>query len=187
MANPKNFLLKARKECIRKELRKRRGFLTQQRREEASREAFLSLSERLASFDLILSYSSFESELDLSLLNLDLARTGRLLLPKMHGKELKIFHVTDPETQLLRNSLGINEPCPVLCQEVSFDRISCILVPGLGFDLEQHRIGHGKGYYDRLFQKLSIPLRFGVGFREQLVKKLPITTTDISLSSLYLF
>lgn len=63
---------------------------------------------------------------------------------------------------------------------------SIVLVPGLAFDSRCHRLGYGKGWYDRLLAQLEIPA-FGIGFSEQKMEILPTQPHDIPLSGLYLF
>ncbi|NGX53348.1 MAG: hypothetical protein K1000chlam4_00057 [Chlamydiae bacterium] len=50
-----------------------------------------------------------------------------------------------------------------------------------------HRIGYGKGFYDRLLQSLPLCPTYGIGFTEQLIDRLPISDQDIALSELFLF
>ncbi|WP_205500295.1 5-formyltetrahydrofolate cyclo-ligase [Rufibacter psychrotolerans] len=68
-----------------------------------------------------------------------------------------------PDTQLQENKWGIPEPVNALPLPES--EISTVLVPLLAFDLQGHRVGYGKGYYDRFLallpqtsQKLGVSL-----------------------------
>lgn len=123
-------------------------------------EASFILKEKLAHQGKILSFSSMGSEIDLTPLNQHLAATGRLFLVPYNLDALA--HV------------------PLL-------EIDCILVPGLGFDRELYRIGHGKGFYDRfLIQVGNIPT-IGVGFKEQMCEELlPHDPWDIPVKELLL-
>jgi 5-formyltetrahydrofolate cyclo-ligase len=97
---------------------------------------------------------------------------------------LALYRVTNLETDLVRNRWGVLEPDPRKC--LRCEQIAMILTPALGFDSSRHRIGYGKGFYDRLFQRLPAIPRLGIGFREQLVEQLPTEPHDISLTDLYL-
>jgi 5-formyltetrahydrofolate cyclo-ligase len=55
-----------------------------------------------------------------------------------------------------------------------------VIVPLLAFDRRGHRLGYGKGYYDRLLDA-SHATSIGVGFAAQEIDALPAQTYDIAL------
>ena len=57
----------------------------------------------------------------------------------------------DPDGPLAENAWGIFEPSHD--EFVSTDAIDIVLVPGLAFDERGHRVGYGKGFYDRFLKK----------------------------------
>jgi len=63
------------------------------------------------------------------------------------------FHEATPELHL--NSMGIYEPHQI--NLIPNNDIDCFLVPLLGFDLLGHRLGFGKGYYDKYFSTCHHP------------------------------
>jgi 5-formyltetrahydrofolate cyclo-ligase len=52
-----------------------------------------------------------------------------------------------PETKLQENKWGIPEP--VKAEAIAVSEIDMVLVPLLAFDQLGHRVGYGKGFYDR--------------------------------------
>jgi 5-formyltetrahydrofolate cyclo-ligase len=52
-----------------------------------------------------------------------------------------------PETKLVENQWGIPEPQNAAL--VPIEQIDLVLVPLLAFDAQGHRVGYGKGFYDR--------------------------------------
>ncbi|CAO0794409.1 unnamed protein product [Mucor circinelloides] len=70
--------------------------------------------------------------------------------------------------------------------------LDLILVPGVAFDKERNRIGHGKGYYDRYIKKCNIwadehgidrPKTIALSLNEQIVDvgDIPLEETDEQL------
>jgi 5-formyltetrahydrofolate cyclo-ligase len=54
-----------------------------------------------------------------------------------------------------------------------------VLTPGVGFDLHGHRLGRGKGYYDRAFRGvLARALRVALAYELQVMPKIPAGPDD---------
>lgn len=81
-------------------------------------------------------------------------------------------------------SYRILEPRANKIKEISHDEIELIIVPGVGFDINGHRIGHGKGYYDNLLKKSKNVFTIGLAFEFQIVKKIPIEKHDIPVNKI---
>lgn len=60
--------------------------------------------------------------------------------------------------------------------------VDLILVPGLAFAKDGHRVGYGGGYYDRFLEKIdkSVP-KIGIAFDLQIVDKVPVEPFDIGV------
>ncbi|MEP6787240.1 MAG: 5-formyltetrahydrofolate cyclo-ligase, partial [Acidobacteriota bacterium] len=56
-----------------------------------------------------------------------------------------------PETEFVENKWGIREP--VDGQSANHGDIDMVLLPLLCFDRRGHRVGYGKGFYDRFLGK----------------------------------
>lgn len=54
----------------------------------------------------------------------------------------------------------------------------CFIVPGVAFDRSGHRLGRGRGYYDRLLSGVSAP-KIALAFSFQLLPMLPYESHDI--------
>lgn len=125
----------------------------------------------------ILSFASLPHEISTRLLNERLALEGRLLLPRIEGKQLKAYQVQSLN-DLVPGPFKLLEPKPLLPAEPAF-----ILVPGLAFDDLHHRVGYGKGFYDRFLALYPHTPTLGVGFTQQKVKALPVAPHDICLNT----
>ena len=65
------------------------------------------------------------------------------------------------------------------------DRIEFWLVPGLAFDAEGGRLGHGGGHYDRLLSSPAAAgaFRLGLAFDFQIVARIPMGKDDVRLDA----
>jgi len=175
--------------CLRNAFQKRRMSLSHDRRQEARLALCAEIKEISKMHRFVLSYASYNHELCTLQANSALAKNGKLLLPKVCGNNLKIFLVTNLKKQVASTPWGIPEPIPSQCCQIELTEITCVLVPGLVFDLNHHRLGYGKGYYDRFLHTLPPGvISCGVGFKEQQSKELlPTNLRDYSLTKQLLF
>lgn len=96
-----------------------------------------------------------------------------MLLPVVFGKEL-ILKRFEGKAQMQPGSFGIFEPLGVVYDKA----VDVALIPGVGFSPEGHRLGRGKGYYDRYLPSVDA-FRIGVAFREQVVPDIPCDEWDV--------
>ena len=74
-----------------------------------------------------------------------------------------------PDTEVVRNIWNIDEPTHN--DFVETELIDMVLVPGLAFDVQGHRVGYGKGFYDRFLGKCRPDcVKIGLSFFEPLEK-----------------
>ena len=64
------------------------------------------------------------------------------------------------------------------------DAIDIVLVPGMAFDAAGHRLGRGRGYYDRLLAAHPAWHKVGVCFPFQRVAEVPIDAHDVSMDEI---
>lgn len=172
---------------LRASLKKQRADIPNKRKAEASSQCVRFFKRHLSSFQKVLSFAPMTEEIDLWPLNQELAKQGKLLLPRVVDNELWIFPVNDLEKDLQRSSYGILEPEQNEMKRIDLSIIDCIIVPGLGFTGDNHRIGYGKGYYDRILAKCDHAQKIGAGFFEQKVDDCMQEPHDISLDQVFLF
>ena len=99
----------------------------------------------------------------------------RTLYPRVRGDHLELAEVRDPRT-LPTGFRGIPEPTgPTIGPEV----LDAVVVPGIAFDLDGGRLGHGGGHYDRLLHGLpDETVRIGLCFSCQVVPVVPRVDHD---------
>lgn len=70
----------------------------------------------------------------------------KVAVPKCYGEEMKFIYLEDL-TQVAPGYANIPEP--IADGPVADDETALVLMPGLAFDKEGHRIGYGGGFYDQ--------------------------------------
>jgi len=100
-----------------------------------------------------------------------------VVLPRVDMEQQRVvLHRWDGEA-LEPGAFGIPEP-PADAPTV--DAVDLILVPALGVDEEGHRIGYGKGFYDKLLAaEAEAAFKVAVVFHFQLISECPTTPHDI--------
>ncbi len=65
-------------------------------------------------------------------------------------------------------------------REVEAEELDLILVPGVGFDRQGHRMGNGQGYYDRLLEKVRVDCSLvALCYESQLFDDIPVAPHDV--------
>ncbi|NGX98124.1 MAG: 5-formyltetrahydrofolate cyclo-ligase [Candidatus Afipia apatlaquensis] len=131
---------------------------------------------------IVAGYSPINSELDPYPLMHALADKGATLaLPVIIARDhALIFREWQPEEGLVRGPYGIFQPSSD-ADEVDPD---VVLVPLAAFDRAGHRIGYGRGYYDRTLENLRAIKKvtvIGVAFAVQEIETVPRLPHDEQL------
>jgi len=122
-------------------------------------------------------YVPVRGEVDLLPLLGDTGKT--FLFPKVHGDDLA-FYPAHGIDAFVPGRFGIPEPPDGPAFPVG--GIDLLFVPGISFDRIGHRLGYGKGYYDRLMQANRHVHSIGVCFDECLVDRLPVDSWDVQVA-----
>jgi 5-formyltetrahydrofolate cyclo-ligase len=120
----------------------------------------LLIQERLISLkeyrtaEIIALYSSIHNEVEMEMVTNDAISAGKkVVLPAMSDGELRFRELTSA-SNMCRGAFGILEPCDY-GKTVDPGLADIIVLPGIAFDVRGHRIGYGKGYYDRALHRLE--------------------------------
>ena len=137
------------KKELRRYIREKKRAMTETEIEEKSRrlgELFLA-TEAYRNADTIYGYLPYNQEVrTVPMLEQALRDGKRVAVPKCYGDEMRFIYLTDL-TRVEKGYAGIPEP--VEDGPVAHDRTALVLMPGLAFDREGHRIGYGGGFYDK--------------------------------------
>ena len=97
-------------------------------------------------------------------------------VPARNNMKMKMFPeacaITDPARDLRPGTMGIPEPDRNTWEPVRESEIDLVIVPGLAFTVQGHRIGYGSGFYDRFLGSYS-GTDYALCFEEQIVDSLP--------------
>ena len=74
----------------------------------------------------------------------------KVAVPKCYGEEMRFIYLDDL-TQVEKGYANIPEP--IADEPVADDETALVLMPGLAFDPQGHRIGYGGGFYDKFLAK----------------------------------
>ncbi len=141
------------KQSLRQQVLARRGALSHEEWHESSlmaQEHLLSLEE-FSKADCVALYAPTRNETDTSALrDASLATGKRVLYPAVTGDRM-VFRQIEGSSCLSEGCFGIPEPRPTGNDHLA-DKPDLIVVPGVVFDCAGHRIGYGRGFYDRFLQ-----------------------------------
>lgn len=103
--------------------------------------------------------------------------------PLVEGEGLR--WLTQDQGGFRIGKFSIQEPRPELGTEYTVGELAGVLIPGLGFDQQGHRLGWGKGYYDRALAAAPLQQKkIGVAWSVQVVERLPWEEHDIQVDFL---
>ena len=101
-----------------------------------------------------------------------------VLLPVVQGEDL-VLRRFEGEAQLSSdNPLHIGEPCGA--DWTDLQAVDLVVVPGVAFDRSGHRLGRGRGFYDRFLPKLRA-FKMGLCFSFQYLDTLPVGPEDVPM------
>ncbi|EHJ55751.1 5-formyltetrahydrofolate cyclo-ligase [Streptococcus urinalis FB127-CNA-2] len=120
-------------------------------RKKAKDHAFISAlikTDKYQNARTIASFLAFDFEFNTDLLIKQASKDGKIILiPKTYANRDMVFVPYHPD-KLKKTNFGLMEPTNI---EEAYDKkdIDLIHVPGVCFNQNGYRIGHGAGYYDR--------------------------------------
>ena len=176
-------MITADKTFLRSHYKKKRLSLTKQEVDHLSQRVFKQLDKlniwKFKHYHIFISISKY-NELDTSSIIYKLKSEQKIIIvPKISNNELVHIAIND-ETEFGLNEFGIKEPNDG--NHFIIENLDIIFIPLLAFDIKGHRVGYGKGYYDR-FLKLtnSSSLKIGLSFFDPINKILDIDDNDVKL------
>ena len=172
------------------ELRKKHKALRYELSIEAIENLSLDIANRLLGLNIwnktyyhlflsIIEHKEVQTEFILHILH---AKDKEIVISKSNFKtqDLTNYLLTD-NTAIKTNAWGIPEPIDGI--EVNNSKIDVVFVPLLAFDKSGHRVGYGKGFYDKFLANCNPEtIKIGVSFFEAEDSIEGITENDIKLN-----
>ena len=120
-------------------------------------------------------YMDFNGEVSTKEIIEESLKTGkRVAIPKIENEEMS-FHYINSVEDTQEGYFGVREPIKNnLCNEQGI-----IIMPGVAFDKQKHRIGYGKGYYDKYLQNNLELYKIAIAFEFQIFDEIPHEEHDI--------
>lgn len=125
----------------------------------------------------IYAYVNYNQEVNTSMLIKEALSSGKeVLVPRVMNEEMEFYRITSIK-DLESGSYGILEPK----EYAPADEIHSgfMILPGLAFDKNHHRIGYGGGFYDRYLEKYPIFYKVALCYDFQIFEEIESEEQDI--------
>ena len=167
------------KKALRSEIRAKKRAMTEAQIQAASRrlgELFADCAQYKQA-KTIYGYLPYNQEVrTVPMLERALADGKQVAVPKVFGDRMKFIYMTD----LTRVEKGYaNIPEPIDDEPVAEDPTALVLMPGLAFDAEGHRIGYGGGFYDKFLAEEPDHPTVALCYDFQMMEKLKTEEFDV--------
>jgi 5-formyltetrahydrofolate cyclo-ligase len=173
------------KRALRKKLIALRARLSPEERAERSRRVAERL-EAVAAFraaEVVALYAPLPTEVDATeIARRALARGAAVVFPRAIPGERRLAFARCDLSGLVPGPFGVAEP-PAGAPEEDPGKITCVVVPGIAFSEDGHRLGRGGGHYDATLAAMPGAARVGVAFDLQIVATLPREPHDAALDA----
>lgn len=185
------------KQELRKEIRNRKRQFSQDQLGELSLSAISKLRKHpkvMAAHTLLLYYSLPDEVNTHEWIDELVAEGKRVLLPVVVNDKDMVIREYTGKHDLAEGSFHIMEPIGKLFPVEKYPEIEVAIIPGMSFDDTGHRLGRGKGYYDRFLTKLrgmagnhcerkeddgTEVYKIGICFGFQKLQEIPFESHDI--------
>lgn len=168
---------------LRREIRARKRAMTEAEIEERSaRLARLFFASRAyQNAETIYGYLPYNQEVrTVPMLERALKDGKKVAVPKVYGEEMKFLYLDDL-TAVAKGYAGIPEP--IADEPVAHDETALVLMPGLAFDPQGHRIGYGGGFYDKFLAAEPNHPTLALCYEFQMLPKLDVEDHDIPVDT----
>lgn len=167
------------KKALRTEIRDKKRAMTQEQIQKLSEKLALQLydTDQYKNAKSIYGYLPYNQEVrTIPMLERALQDGKIVAVPKVIGDEM-VFVLLDDLSKVEKGYAGIPEP--IADGPVASDPYALVLMPGLAFDPQGHRIGYGGGFYDRFLEKETEHPTVALCYAFQMLPELKTEEHDI--------
>lgn len=168
---------------LRREIRARKRAMTEAEIEERSAKLarLFFASEAYQKAKTIYGYLPYNQEVrTVPMLAQALKDGKKVAVPKVYGDEMKFLYLDDLNA-VAKGYAGIPEP--IADEPVAHDETALVLMPGLAFDPQGHRIGYGGGFYDKFLAAEPNHPTLALCYEFQMLPKLDVEDHDIPVDT----
>lgn len=127
---------------------------------------------------VVVGYAAFRKEADPAAVLRAAERQGkRVGLPRIASHGGLDLHAHADGAALEESGYGMLEPLAE-APRIAPEEVDLVLVPALAVDARGHRIGYGRGFYDRLLPTLARAYKVAIVYDFQLLAETPDTAGD---------
>lgn len=171
------------KKELRDAIRAKKRAMTPEEIEERSAQLgeLLAGSPAYREADTIYGYLPYNQEVrTVPMLERALLEGKRVAVPKVYGEEMRFIYLADL-SKVAKGYSGIPEP--IEDGPVAKDAHALVLMPGLAFDRQGHRIGYGGGFYDKFLAREPEHPTIALCYDFQLLPELETEEFDIPVDT----
>jgi len=110
------------------------------------------------------------------LIDYSLVNGKNVFVPRVEENGLVFYQIFEGE-KFVKSQFHVEEPIGEM-KNLLQKELDLIIVPGVAFDSCYHRMGFGKGYYDRFLKDKRV-YKIGICFHEQYTDIIPFDENDI--------
>ncbi len=172
--------LKEEKKQLRRQIRELKKEIPTQEKERQGSLIFghIAQSPLFQEAKTVLLYWSMEDEVPTHDFIMQHYGNKTILLPCVVGDDLVLRRFQGMESMIAGEQFGILEPKGEIFSDYS--KIDLMIIPGVAFDSKRHRMGRGRGFYDRLLSVANAK-KAGICFDFQLRESVPVEEFDVKM------
>lgn len=171
------------KQALRKEIREKKRAMTEAQIVTASEklgELFLA-SQAYKQANTIYGYLPYNQEVrTVPMLQQALLDGKKVAVPKCYGDEMRFIYLDDL-SKVEKGYCGIPEP--IADEPIADDETALVLMPGLAFDPQGHRMGYGGGFYDKFLEQEPNHPTIALCYNFQMLPHLETEAHDIPVDT----